>query len=264
MGLVSLWCACAVALATDCSAVERRAEGLAAENAALKAANAALAAALQLEEASERACELARAALARCPASLAPSTATWREAWADGWRGVEAAVPGPSRAASAGLGARPSAGTAGAAGSADAEPPPARVQPGLGGHPSAAGGDTSVAAAPRRPSRGLTACLDADDGATDSAGRRCPFYDAQPQRCGQFDDTDFIAGQLCCACGSSGALLAPPPPLPPTLPGCHARGSFPSPRQSNGRSDSARDLTTARAGPLSLPDKRGSPCPFQG
>ena len=54
----------------------------------------------------------------------------------------------------------------------------------------------------------------------------CSLYTQYPERCGQFDDEDFIAADMCCACGGGEMLdvsiylgehcgRTPPPPSPP-------------------------------------------------
>lgn len=49
--------------------------------------------------------------------------------------------------------------------------------------------------------RRLSDCADLSDGQTDSANKGCAFYRTRPQRCGNFDDGDFAAQELCCGCG---------------------------------------------------------------
>ena len=44
------------------------------------------------------------------------------------------------------------------------------------------------------------ACDDSDNGATDSHGDGCWWYDSYPAYCGHFDDNDFKASRMCCAC----------------------------------------------------------------
>ena len=45
-------------------------------------------------------------------------------------------------------------------------------------------------------------CVDQDyyTGATDYTGAGCQFYNDFPERCGFFDDDDFEANSMCCAC----------------------------------------------------------------
>ena len=77
----------------------------------------------------------------------------------------------------------------------------------------------------RSVGRGLSeaTCVDLDDGATDNNIIRgnvpngnvgCSAY--RKDWCGNYDDTDFSANAMCCACG--GGLAPPPPPPPPALP----------------------------------------------
>lgn len=48
----------------------------------------------------------------------------------------------------------------------------------------------------------IDGCRDLDAGKVyDTDGRSCDFYDAKPDQCGLFDDPDFNAIPLCCACG---------------------------------------------------------------
>ena len=42
--------------------------------------------------------------------------------------------------------------------------------------------------------------LDTGRGVYDTDGRSCDFYDAKPDQCALFDDPDFHAGDVCCAC----------------------------------------------------------------
>ena len=43
-------------------------------------------------------------------------------------------------------------------------------------------------------------CIDMDQGVTDEDDDGCEYYDDNPERCGDFDDDDFTASELCCAC----------------------------------------------------------------
>ena len=46
------------------------------------------------------------------------------------------------------------------------------------------------------------ACLDTNNGATDSYGAGCyAFYGIHVDECGTTDDNDFKAFEMCCACG---------------------------------------------------------------
>ena len=50
-----------------------------------------------------------------------------------------------------------------------------------------------------------TVCTDKDNGATDVDGYNCAdWYENYPEDCGFFDDEDFTANRMCCACKSSG------------------------------------------------------------
>lgn len=56
------------------------------------------------------------------------------------------------------------------------------------GEPDATGGDGG-------------GCQDTTDGATDSYGDGCEWYDNYPCGCGYYDDGDFVADDMCCSCG---------------------------------------------------------------
>ena len=48
-------------------------------------------------------------------------------------------------------------------------------------------------------------CTDTAGTATDSYADGCYWYDSNPDGCGYYDDADFVASQLCCACGGGAA-----------------------------------------------------------
>ena len=50
----------------------------------------------------------------------------------------------------------------------------------------------------------LTACENTDHGAKDSTGDTCGWYDENNEYCGDYDDDDFDARELCCACKTIG------------------------------------------------------------
>ena len=53
----------------------------------------------------------------------------------------------------------------------------------------------------------IGACVNTNNGATDSMGDNCvDWYDEYPEDCGKYDDNDFKAEIVCCACG--GIFLA--------------------------------------------------------
>ena len=62
------------------------------------------------------------------------------------------------------------------------------------------------------------ACVDTDHGATDTYRTGCSVYYTHPSYCGtRYDDQDFTANSMCCACGGgtfAGASPSPPPPSP--------------------------------------------------
>jgi len=43
-------------------------------------------------------------------------------------------------------------------------------------------------------------CQDSEYGRTDRDGHGCKWYNYYPQDCGNYDDDDFTAKSLCCAC----------------------------------------------------------------
>ena len=44
-------------------------------------------------------------------------------------------------------------------------------------------------------------CTDTDNGATDRDDDGCDAYARRPAWCGHYNDDDFQADQMCCACG---------------------------------------------------------------
>ena len=48
-------------------------------------------------------------------------------------------------------------------------------------------------------------CTNSDNGATDGADDSCEdWYDENPDDCGEYDDDDFTAKTMCCACKTIG------------------------------------------------------------
>jgi len=45
-------------------------------------------------------------------------------------------------------------------------------------------------------------CQDMNNGATDEYGDDCAYYNDYPENCGDYDDDDFTANTMCCACKS--------------------------------------------------------------
>ena len=43
--------------------------------------------------------------------------------------------------------------------------------------------------------------VDTDNGAADPYGDTCAGYNSFPSWCGNYDDDDFISGEMCCVCG---------------------------------------------------------------
>jgi hypothetical protein len=54
----------------------------------------------------------------------------------------------------------------------------------------------------------LTSYVNIDNGATDSFGDNCAWYETQMESCGNFDDDDFTAGTMCIACGGGEEFFA--------------------------------------------------------
>ncbi len=44
-------------------------------------------------------------------------------------------------------------------------------------------------------------CTDTDDGVKDKHGDSCQWYNDNEDRCGEFDDSYFLAAAMCCICG---------------------------------------------------------------
>ena len=44
-------------------------------------------------------------------------------------------------------------------------------------------------------------CFSSSHGAGDSSGNGCDWYTSSQDSCGAFDDDDFDANKMCCACG---------------------------------------------------------------
>jgi len=44
-------------------------------------------------------------------------------------------------------------------------------------------------------------CDNSNNGATDPYGDDCAWYDANPNGCGMYDDSDFKSNEMCCTCG---------------------------------------------------------------
>ena len=47
----------------------------------------------------------------------------------------------------------------------------------------------------------LDVCVNSDNGKTDEDGDGCSYYDSSMGECGEYDDDDFKAKELCCSCG---------------------------------------------------------------
>ena len=50
----------------------------------------------------------------------------------------------------------------------------------------------------------IVSCFDTNDEAVDSFGDTCDWYEYNPLYCGDYDDDDFEAKKMCCACKSTG------------------------------------------------------------
>jgi len=72
-------------------------------------------------------------------------------------------------------------------------------------HATTSSPDTTTEAAPETStsaSSPITTCADTDFGATDTYGDDCSWYIGQSfDQCGRYDDADFTAVSMCCACG---------------------------------------------------------------
>ena len=44
-------------------------------------------------------------------------------------------------------------------------------------------------------------CTDTANGVTDSYNDGCDYYNNNPDKCGDYDDDDFVSSTVCCACG---------------------------------------------------------------
>merc|ERR1712174_156555 len=44
-------------------------------------------------------------------------------------------------------------------------------------------------------------CVDTTGGALDSTSDTCQYYESNPDACGSYDDWQFTASSMCCACG---------------------------------------------------------------
>ena len=69
----------------------------------------------------------------------------------------------------------------------------------------------------------LGQCFDTNNGAANTVNYDCSAYDDEPQYCGSgFDDVDFSANEMCCACGggsgSAFPTIVPTSPLPTVNP----------------------------------------------
>ena len=47
-------------------------------------------------------------------------------------------------------------------------------------------------------------CVDETNGAVDWWDKGCEYYDANPRKCGVYNDADFKANSMCCACKTPG------------------------------------------------------------
>ena len=55
---------------------------------------------------------------------------------------------------------------------------------------------------------GELSCVDIYDGATGLYGAVCSWYNPSDPYCGDYDDSDFTASELCCACGGGGGPIS--------------------------------------------------------
>ena len=63
------------------------------------------------------------------------------------------------------------------------------------------GGDDVVDGEDGEGDDGSGTCVDTTNGAEDKDGFGCGSYDDFPGWCGDYDDEDFVADEMCCACG---------------------------------------------------------------
>ena len=61
----------------------------------------------------------------------------------------------------------------------------------------------------------LNSCANANDGAVDSDGDDCRYYDAFPSDCGMYDDDTFSSNTMCCACGGGQEAFDAESVIPP-------------------------------------------------
>merc|ERR1719482_310104 len=83
-------------------------------------------------------------------------------------------------------------------------------------------------------------CVDTDGGATahsahffNGESRGCSYFSSNPSSCRYsfYDDHDFSASSMCCACG--GGVMPPAPPLPPPFPPFYPPPLSPPPSPSS-------------------------------
>jgi len=53
---------------------------------------------------------------------------------------------------------------------------------------------------------GLVDCTSTEGDALDSGNDVCEWYEGKGDKCGEYDDDDFLAADLCCACGGGNQL----------------------------------------------------------
>ena len=74
-------------------------------------------------------------------------------------------------------------------------------------------------------SSGGNSCVSTEGNGRDSGGDSCTWYSGRSSACGNYDDSDFIADQMCCGCSggaqsaSASAAAGPPPPTVSAHPG---------------------------------------------
>ena len=78
------------------------------------------------------------------------------------------------------------------------------------------GGDSTINVPTSAPTRN---CEDTEGGAEGTNGNNCVWYEIEgnEKKCGNKDDSDFSANDMCCACGG-GAIPPTPAPTPLTFP----------------------------------------------
>ena len=149
-----------------------------------------------------------------------------------------------------------------------------------------AAGSTTAPTGPPPPAAGSTAppadapittmCVDTNGGAVDTGGDVCTSYSILPvSYCGDYDDADFSATDMCCHCGGGSTALvpsqtsstaAPPSSLVPPMPTTNALAPNPTDAPTPGPTGDGTGISTpAPSTPApSTPAPSTSTMPFAG